>query len=102
MPRTKEGKPILYKPWKNTTKAVYKYWVYVKADNKQGYKKIGFGNKNYQHYKDKLGEYSNLDHNDKIRRKSYLARAKGIKNKKGELTWKDKNTANYWAVHKLW
>ena len=102
MPRTKEGKVVLYKPWKNTTKSVYKYWVYVKSDNKQGYKKIGFGNKNYQHYKDKLGEYSNLDHNDKIRRKSYLARAKGIKNKKGELTWKDKNTANYFSIRFLW
>ena len=39
---------------------------------------------------------------DKKRRKSYLARAKGIKNKKGELTWKNKNTKNYWSVHYLW
>ena len=31
-----------------------------------------------------------------------LARAKGIKNKSGQLTWKDKNTANYWAVRWLW
>ena len=29
-------------------------------------------------------------------------RAKGIKNKKGELTWKNKNTSNYWSVHYLW
>ena len=38
----------------------------------------------------------------KEQRKSYLARSKGIKNKKGELTWKDKNTANYWSIHYLW
>ncbi len=40
-------------------------------------------------------------HKDQKRRASYLARAKGIKNKKGELTYKDKNSKNYWAV-KLW
>ena len=35
-------------------------------------------------------------------RKSYLARARGIRNKKGELTYKDKTTANYWSVRYLW
>jgi len=100
MPLTKEGKPILYKPWKNNTKSKVKYFVYVKKDGKV--KKIGFGHKDYQHFKDKIGSYSSLDHNDEERRKKYLKRAKGIKNKKGELTWKDKNTANWWAVHKLW
>jgi hypothetical protein len=96
------GNNALYKPWKNTTKSQYKYWVNVKSDNKKGYKKIGFGNKKYQQFKDKIGEYSDLDHGDPIRRKSYLARAKGIKNKKGELTWKNKNTSNWWSIHKLW
>ena len=100
MPLDKSGKPILYKPWVNKTKSKYKYWVYVKKDGKV--KKIGFGNKDFQHFKDKIGYYKSLDHNDPIRRKSYLARAKGIKNKQGELTWKDKNSANWWAVHKLW
>ena len=82
MPRTKDGKPILYKPWKNTTKSKYKFWVYVSDDSKKGYKKIGFGDKNYEDF---------TQHKDEKRRKSYLARAKGIKNKQGELTWKDKN-----------
>jgi len=102
MPRTEKGKPILYKPWKNDTKSKNKYWVYVKADNKRGYKKIGFGFKGMGQFKDKGGNYSSLDHGDAERRKRYLARAKGIKNKKGELTWKDKNTANYWSIKYLW
>lgn len=63
---------------------------------------IHFGDSRYGQYKDKIGEYSSLDHNDKQRRKSYLARSKGIKNKKGELTWKDKNSANYWSIRTLW
>ena len=100
MPRDKNNKVVLYKPFVNNTKSKAKYFVYVKKDGKV--KKIGFGHKDYQHFKDKIGSYSSLDHNDEGRRKKYLKRAKGIKNKKGELTWKDKNTANWWAVHKLW
>jgi hypothetical protein len=54
------------------------------------------------HFSDKIGAFKSLDHDDKHRQKLYLARAKGIKNKQGELTWKDKNSANYWAVRILW
>jgi len=93
MPLDKDGKAILYKPWKNTGKGYKKFFVYVKANNKKGYKKIGFGDKRYEDFR---------QHKDKVRQASYLARSKGIKNKEGKLTWKDKNTANYWAVHYLW
>ncbi len=102
MPLDKDGKPILYKPWKNDTKSKFKYFVYVKSDNKKGFKKIGFGYKGMGQFKDKGGHYKSLDHGAKKRRASYLARAKGIKNKKGELTWKDKSTANYWSIRFLW
>lgn len=102
MPLDKEGKPVLYKPWVNKTKSKNKYWVYVKSNNKKGFKKIGFGYKGMGQFKDKGGYYKSLDHGDRKRRERYLKRAKGIKNKQGELTWKDKNTANYWAVHYLW
>jgi hypothetical protein len=89
----------LYKPFVSSAKDK-KYSVYVMKDGKKTL--IHFGDKNYMHFSDKIGNYSELDHNDKDRQKSYLARAKGIKNKKGELTWKDKNSANYWAVRILW
>jgi hypothetical protein len=89
----------LYKPFVSTAKNK-KYSVYVMKDGKKTL--IHFGDKTYQHFSDKIGNYSQLDHNDKERQKSYLARAKGIKNKKGELAWKDKNTASYWAVRILW
>ena len=93
MPLTKEGKPILYKPWKNTTSSTNKFWVYVKSDTKKGFKKIGFGYKGMKDF---------TQHKDPVRRKSYLARAKGITNKAGKKTWTDKNTANYWSTHFLW
>ena len=93
MPRDSKNKPILYKPWKNDTKSKNKYWVYVKADNKRGYKKIGFGHKDYQHFKDKLGHYKSLDHNDPERKKRYYSRH-------GKATSKD--TAKYWSHRVLW
>lgn len=92
MPLDKKGNKILYKPWKNTTKSRFKYWVYVKKND--SIRKIGFGYKGMDDWRSRTAT--------KEQRKSYLARAKAIKNKKGELTWKDKNTANYWSIHYLW
>ena len=39
---------------------------------------------------------------DKVRREIYLKRAKGIKNKKWELPYKNPKSANYWSVNLLW
>ena len=80
----------LYKPFVSKAKNK-KYSVYVKND-KGGMKLIHFGDTRYEDF---------TQHKNKERQLSYLKRAKGIKNNKGELTWKNKNTANYWAV-KLW
>lgn len=43
-----------------------------------------------------------LDHKDPARRKSYLARARGIRDGQGNLTHKNKNKANFWAINLLW
>lgn len=37
-------------------------------------KKVPFGSISYQHFKDKLGAYSSLDHNDPERRRRFLIR----------------------------
>ena len=81
---------VLYKPFKSKAKNK-KYSVYVMKDGKK--KLIHFGDSRYEDF---------TQHKDKERRKSYLKRAKGIKNKKGELTYKDKNSANYWSIKLLW
>lgn len=89
----------LYKPFKSSAK-FKKYSVYVM---KNGIKTlIHFGDSRCNQYKDKLKFYTKLDHNDKDKRKNYLARAKGISDKNGNLTYKDKNSANYWAIKILW
>jgi hypothetical protein len=77
-----------------------KYSVYVIKNKKP--RLIHFGDRNMEHYHDKIGRWSSLNHNDKERRKRYLARAMGIKNKSGRYTYKDINSANYYSVNYLW
>ena len=69
-----------------------------KVKNKKYYviynkKRINFGYKPMQDY---------TQHHGEKRRKSYLARAKGIKNKAGKLTYKDKSSPNFWSINLLW
>jgi hypothetical protein len=54
---------------------------------------IHFGDSRYQDF---------TQHKDKKRQASYCKRAKGIKDKNGNLTYKNKNTANYWSYNFLW
>ena len=65
-------------------------------------KKVHFGNPNYQQYKDRTGIWKKLDHLDPERRKNYLSRARGIKNKQGQLTKDIPSSPNYHAIRILW
>lgn len=56
-------------------------------------KQIHFGSPNYQDF---------LIHKDKTRQDNYLKRATKIRNKKGELTYQNPETSNFWAVNLLW
>lgn len=63
---------------------------------------IHFGDIRYQHYFDKTGYYSNLNHIDDKRRNSYLRRANGIKDKNGNFTANNKSSPNFWSINILW
>ena len=84
---------------KQSTQKNKKYMVKLNID-----KWIHFGDSRYEQFRDStpLKLYSYLDHKDKERRKNYLLRAKGIKNKSGALTYLDKNSPNYWSIKYLW
>ena len=56
---------------------------------------IHFGARGYAQYKDKLGHYSHLDHNDKKRRERYYARH-------GDRYTTNKESAKYWSHKILW
>ena len=88
-------------------KSNYKYKKYnAILENKKTNKiiKIPFGDKRYQHFKDTtgLGLYSNLDHNDKARRKNYRARHGAIKLKSGKLAYLDTEQPSYYSYKYLW
>jgi len=81
----------LYKPFVSKAKNK-KYSVYVKG--KEGKPKlIHFGDRRYKQFKDKLGHYSKLDHNDEKRKEAYYARH-------GEA--KSKNSSKWWSHEILW
>ena len=65
-------------------------------------KKVHFGNPNYQQFKDKTGIWKKLDHLDPERRRNYLSRSSGIKNKQGQLTKDIPSSPNYHAIRILW
>jgi hypothetical protein len=90
--------------FKKSTRKNKKYMVRNVLNKTFQDKWIHFGDIRYQHFNDTTGLklYSYLDHHDKIRQQSYLKRAKGIRNKKGELTYLDKNSPNYYSVNYLW
>ena len=83
-------KKPLYKPMKSTKKGK-KGMVYVMKDGKK--RVIHFGATDYQDY---------TQHKDPERRKNYLIRSAGIRNKEGKLTKDDKNSANYWSRRINW
>jgi len=56
-------------------------------------KDIHFGDSRYQDY---------TQHGDKKRRESYLRRARGIRDKHGRFSFRDKTSPNYWTVRILW
>ena len=71
-----------------STRKNNKYMVTTKSG-----KKVHFGSKKYADY---------LTHKDEERRDKYLARATKIKNKQGELTYNNPESANFWSVNLLW
>jgi hypothetical protein len=79
---------------KPSTRKDKKYDVFDK-DNK---KIVSFGAKNMSHYKDAIGYYSNLDHNDKKRRDNFRSRFKALYEKNKN----NKNSAIYYSWNYLW
>jgi hypothetical protein len=83
---------------KKSTRKGKKYMAYT------GGHWVHFGSIINQQYRDStpLKLYSHLDHGDRKRRENYLARAKGIKDKEGRLTYKDPSSANALSIKYLW
>jgi len=79
---------------KPSTRKYKKYDVFMIINNDKKYI-TSFGDLRYQHYKDKIGLYNNLDHNDKERRKRYRQR-----HSKDYIN--DPFMAGFWSYNFLW
>lgn len=85
-------------------------YTYMLSDSKrkklQTYvngKILHFGQVGYKHFFDKSGLLDpRLNHKNKKRRDGYLKRAKGIKDKYGNLTWNNPESSNYHSIRILW
>jgi len=84
--------------FKKSTRKNKKYMVRV------GNKWVHFGDNRYQQFNDKtpLKLYSHLNHYDVERLDKYRRRAMGIMNKRGELSYRNINSPNYWSLRYLW
>ena len=80
----------LYKPFKSTAKGK-KGSVYVMKNGKK--RLIHFGT---------AGMTDKRKGASEAQQKSYLARSAGIKNKAGQLTKNDRNSANFWSRKVNW
>lgn len=83
--------PGYNKPKKAPSDSKAKMRVLAKKGDKV--KVINFGLRGYQDYR---------QHRSEKRRKNYLTRSAGIRNKQGKLTKDDKFSANYFARRFLW
>lgn len=63
---------------------------------------IHFGDTRYQHFFDRIGMYSNLNHNDLTRRKNYRKRHKSIVDKDGFPYYKNINSPSFYSYYYLW
>jgi len=77
------------------TNTKYKFQVHVTLHTPSGdiTKLVKFGDKNYQDF---------TQHGDLDRRRNYLARSAGIRDKDGNLTKNNPFSANYWSRRVLW
>jgi hypothetical protein len=82
----REGYKIYVSTRKNKKYDVYKNDKYI----------VSFGASKMQHYKDLLGHYKSLDHNDIKRRNAFNSRFKRLIDKH------DKNSGIYWSAKYLW
>jgi len=86
--------------YEKSTRPDKKLMVVVEKGGRK--KTVHFGSRKMEQFKDKTGIWSSKNHGDKDRRKNFLTRSAGIKNKAGGLTKDDPFSANYHARRILW
>lgn len=88
-------------------KSPHKYTAMI-PNGSGRYKKVNFGNSNYQQYKDSIpknlggGLWSSKNHMDETRRRSYRARHGALMCKNGSKCISIKNSPAWFSYYFLW
>lgn len=84
----------------NPVKSTRKNKKYMVLNNNNNI--VHFGDKRYEQFRDDIGLYKNLNHNDKERQKNYCKRSSGIRDGQGKLTKNNIDSPNHWSMKLLW
>lgn len=91
-----------------TGKKKYTAVIPVREGKTTTYRRVSFGHRDYQHYKDQVprsmggGRWTKKDHGDKKRRTNYRKRHAGIKCKDGAPCIKKRYTPAWFSYYYLW
>lgn len=89
-------------------KSGHKKYTAIIPQSNGGTKRVSFGDRRYQHYKDRVpksmggGKWSKKDHLDKKRRANYRKRHSGIRRSGGGKAVKKKYSPSWFSYHYLW
>lgn len=95
---TKHSSPVDLKPVNKFVKGPYPYKYTAIMNSGQ---RVNFGRLPYQHYFDRIGKYSYLNHKDEKRRALYRIRHGAI-NRKGMRAIDKKYSPAWFSYHLLW
>ncbi len=91
-----EGDKLEFKKADPKTKKKYEVKITFKDHPSKKQKIVSFGSLQHQHYRDKLGLFSHLDHNDDQRRKLFYNRFRSL------LKKTKKYSPMYFSAKFLW
>ena len=77
-------------------------WNAKRKDKVDSIQRVNFGSIDHEHYEDKIGFYSHLNHYDEDRRKAYRKRHSKIKLADGKPAYKKPFTPAWFSWNYLW
>lgn len=97
-----DGREVAYVKFKILKKGFKKYKAVIFDTENKKIQSVKFGDRRYEHYFDRIGLWSELNHNDHKRRAAYRKRHAGILLKDGTPAYTVPYTPAYFSYYLLW
>jgi hypothetical protein len=97
-----DGREVSYVKFTIPSKGYKKYKAVIYDTNGKKIKSVLFGDRRYEHYFDRIGMWSELNHNDRKRRAAYRKRHEGVLLKDGTPAYMQPYTPAFFSYHLLW